>query len=172
MCQLLPLPLEHVSTVAPPIKTSLTLTWPQVKLRACIYHAGDTMCSIVNWPERQLEGDTAKWEESVTFDISLHDIPRMARLCFMLYEATSTRGKGRRKVGDTVVCMRWLGKTHRKCVCYGMQHNTYVTNRVPSMWCRICQNSCHGNRVLFGIILDISETCKLDLVMCVWCVPQ
>ncbi|KAK2184803.1 hypothetical protein NP493_252g03001 [Ridgeia piscesae] len=92
------------------LSDKFTVTAHSVKLRACIYHAGDTMCSIVNWPERQLEGDTAKWEESVTFDISLHDIPRMARLCLMLYEATSTRGKGRRKVGDTVVCILKTGR--------------------------------------------------------------
>ncbi|KAI0229642.1 Phosphatidylinositol 4,5-bisphosphate 3-kinase catalytic subunit beta [Lamellibrachia satsuma] len=71
----------------------------KVKLRACIYHAGDTMCSIVNWTERQLEDDTAKWEESATLDISLQDIPRMARLCFMLYsppEKKTTKAKGKR----------------------------------------------------------------------------
>ena len=83
----------------------------QLKLRACIYHAGDTMCSIVNWTERQLEDDTAKWEESATLDISLQDIPRMARLCFMLYalpEKKSSKAKGKRfKVaGAAILCLR------------------------------------------------------------------
>lgn len=46
---------------------------------------------------------SCEWEETLKFDIKVCDIPRMARLCFVLYEVSKTgKGlKGRRLVKDT-----------------------------------------------------------------------
>ena len=58
-----------------------------------------------------MEDETARWEESATLDVSLQDIPRMARLCFLLYaapEKKTTKTKARKfkvgKAGDDLCC--------------------------------------------------------------------
>lgn len=63
----------------------------QVKLRASLYHGGDTLCAIVNSKDTMLSGGHAKWEELLTFDLPLQNVPRMARLCFMLYMLSDKR---------------------------------------------------------------------------------
>lgn len=56
-----------------------------VKVRACLYHGGDTLCSSVSSKDTMLTQGCAKWGEMLTFDLQLQNVPRMARLCFVLY---------------------------------------------------------------------------------------
>jgi|SRR6218665_179468 len=57
----------------------------QVKVRACLYHGGDPLCSSVSSKDTMLTQGCAKWGEMLTFDLQLQNVPRMARLCFVLY---------------------------------------------------------------------------------------
>ena len=61
------------------------LCFVQAQLRLGIFHGGEALCGIVNTQEVILEKSSARWNETLEFDIKLSDIPRMARLCMTLY---------------------------------------------------------------------------------------
>jgi len=63
-------------------------------VRACLYHGRETLGSVVNSPERRIaEGGRIQWNEPIAFDVKLQNLPRMARLCFMLYTNSDQRSK-------------------------------------------------------------------------------
>jgi Phosphoinositide 3-kinase C2 len=95
----------------------------QVNVRGCLYHGWEMLGSVINSPERRItEGATIQWNEPFVFDVSLTNLPRMARLCFMLYTSSDRRenntmrpskgekkgrlptGGGNKKVGAAKVC--------------------------------------------------------------------
>ncbi|XP_070560385.1 phosphatidylinositol 4,5-bisphosphate 3-kinase catalytic subunit beta isoform-like [Ptychodera flava] len=52
-------------------------------VRAGVYHGGESLCEIVNTKEKV--GTDPIWNEELEFDINVCDIPRMARLCLVIY---------------------------------------------------------------------------------------
>lgn len=66
----------------------------KVNVRACLFHGPETLGVVVNSPERRIaEGGTIQWNEPISFDVKLQNLPRMARLCFMLYTNSDQRTK-------------------------------------------------------------------------------
>ncbi|XP_059475620.1 phosphatidylinositol 4,5-bisphosphate 3-kinase catalytic subunit beta isoform [Neocloeon triangulifer] len=62
-----------------------------VGVRVGIFHGGKPMCDQKSTPEKMVNVEedvcTCQWEEEpLEFDITVADIPRMARLCFVVYE--------------------------------------------------------------------------------------
>ena len=72
----------------------------KVNLRACLYHGRDNLCSSINSPEcRDINGSVMKWEEQMSFDLKLCNIPRMMRLCFLLYATGEQRKRQTGRAG-------------------------------------------------------------------------
>lgn len=80
----------------------------QIQLRLGIYHGSEPMCGRVETQEAPLDRGSARWNETLTFDLKVSDIPRMARLCMTLCSndrkkidksATGVKIKGK-KVGQ------------------------------------------------------------------------
>ena len=55
-------------------------------VRAGIYHGGESLCDIKN--TRPESGSEPVWNEGLDFDLSINDLPRMARLCLVIYVKT------------------------------------------------------------------------------------
>jgi len=64
----------------------------KVNVRASLYHGRENLCASINSPEKRYTQErTIEWHERLCFDLKLCDIPRMMRLCFMLYTAGDRR---------------------------------------------------------------------------------
>ena len=67
-------------------------------MRAGIYHGGDALCDIATTaPE---SGANPSWNQYLDFDLNMIDIPRMARLCLVVYGVKdgATKKSKRKKV--------------------------------------------------------------------------
>ncbi|XP_014289821.1 phosphatidylinositol 4,5-bisphosphate 3-kinase catalytic subunit delta isoform [Halyomorpha halys] len=90
----------------------------EVAIQAGLFHGGKALCE----PQKTLEKQVTKeggvcWEEDLQFDIKVCNIPRMARLCFVVYEISkSARGLRSRKIRDSkqelyINPMGWVNTT-------------------------------------------------------------
>lgn len=76
----------------------------EIGLQAGLFHGGKSLCESQKTKEIIVNPDgSCEWEETLKFDIKVRDIPRMARLCFVLYEISKTaKGlKSRKLVRDS-----------------------------------------------------------------------
>lgn len=98
----------------------------QIQVRAGIYHGETAMCAVSTTRDCLLTECIVSWNDTLTFDIALADIPRNARLCFLVESVSDKRttkrpatgGKGA-KTGRQVqikYCMAHL--IHSTHICY------------------------------------------------------
>ncbi|GAB0088558.1 phosphatidylinositol 4,5-bisphosphate 3-kinase catalytic subunit delta isoform [Sergentomyia squamirostris] len=68
----------------------------EVGIQVGLFHGGKSLCEPKQTSERILNADgCVEFDETLTFDIFVHNIPRMARLCMVVYEtAKSAKGGG------------------------------------------------------------------------------
>ncbi|XP_015119435.1 phosphatidylinositol 4,5-bisphosphate 3-kinase catalytic subunit delta isoform [Diachasma alloeum] len=63
----------------------------EVGLQAGLFQGGKSLCESQKTKEIVVNSDgSCNWEETLSFDIKVRDIPRNARLCFVLYELSKT----------------------------------------------------------------------------------
>lgn len=63
----------------------------QVCVRAGIYHGSEALCDIqCTQPEG---GSNPSWNQFLDFDLNVHNMPRMARLCLVIYSVYLDRRK-------------------------------------------------------------------------------
>lgn len=63
----------------------------QVCVRAGIYHGSEALCDIqCTQPEG---GSNPSWNQFLDFDLNVHNMPRMARLCLVIYSVCLDRRK-------------------------------------------------------------------------------
>ncbi|XP_045445644.1 phosphatidylinositol 4,5-bisphosphate 3-kinase catalytic subunit delta isoform [Melitaea cinxia] len=82
----------------------------EVVCQVGIYHGGKSLCE----PQKtrvavvSKEGE-AQWDEELTFNIKVCNVPRMARLCFVIYEISKTKNKRRGKDAnkDSINRLAW-----------------------------------------------------------------
>jgi len=67
----------------------------EVGVEAALFHGGKALCECVRTSEKIVENGNCTWNEELVFDMSVADIPRMARLCLVVYEVSKT-SKGMR----------------------------------------------------------------------------
>ena len=64
-------------------------------MRAGIYHGSEALCDIVTTkPEG---GSSPCWSEFLDFDLDVNNIPRMARLCLVIYSIYVDKRRTRNK---------------------------------------------------------------------------
>lgn len=75
----------------------------QIGVQAGLFHGGKSLCESQKTAERVVSKDgNIEWEEDLTFDLKVCDIPRMARLCFVVYEILkSSKGVRARRLKDS-----------------------------------------------------------------------
>lgn len=69
-----------------------------------LFHGGKPLCSNRRTSERQVVAETGEctWDEDLDFDLLVCNIPRMARLCFVVYEVSkNAKGTKSRKTKDS-----------------------------------------------------------------------
>lgn len=66
--------------------------------QAGIFHGGKALCEAQKTRVAPVSKEgVAQWDEELTFPIRVHNMPRMARLCFVIYELSKAKGKRRGK---------------------------------------------------------------------------
>lgn len=98
--------LIRLSEISEMFYLSITLfcLCAQIGLQAGLFHGGKSLCESQKTKEIIVSSDgSCEWEETLKFDIKVSDIPRMARLCFVLYEISKTaKGlKSRKLIKDS-----------------------------------------------------------------------
>ena len=59
----------------------------EIGIQAGIFHGGRSLCEKKSSVERMVKDTgSAEWQQILKFDISVQNIPRMARLCLVIYE--------------------------------------------------------------------------------------
>ena len=76
----------HLNTVIFPV---------QVCVRAGIYHGSEALCDITS--TKPQTGSNPTWNEYLDFDLDVNNIPRMARLCLVIYCVAVDKRKTRSK---------------------------------------------------------------------------
>lgn len=77
---------------------------PQLVVQAGLFHGNEMLCKTVSSSEVSVCSEPV-WKQRLGFDISICDLPRMARLCFALYAVVekakkkSTKKKSKKAVG-------------------------------------------------------------------------
>ncbi|RWS06961.1 phosphatidylinositol 4:5-bisphosphate 3-kinase catalytic subunit beta isoform-like isoform X1 [Dinothrombium tinctorium] len=61
-----------------------------------LYHGSELLCKALSTAEESVRESECSWEESLEFGIDIRDLPRMAKLCFVIYETVSRSRKGSR----------------------------------------------------------------------------
>lgn len=63
----------------------------QVVVQAALYHSDKSLCDSVSTAEYPVSKDgRTKVDETLKFPLEVCNLPRMARLCFVVYEVTKT----------------------------------------------------------------------------------
>ncbi|XP_026288763.1 phosphatidylinositol 4,5-bisphosphate 3-kinase catalytic subunit delta isoform [Frankliniella occidentalis] len=90
----------------------------EVVVKAGLFHGGKSLCQPKQTTEKAVESNcVAKFEEVLKFDINVSNIPRMARLCLMVYEISkSSKGVKSRRLKDSkqelyIVPLAWVNTT-------------------------------------------------------------
>lgn len=74
----------------------------EVVIQVGIFHGGKSLCEPQKTMKMTLQSDgCATWEQTLTFELSVVNVPKMARLCLVVYEVAKTGGGGRRKTKDS-----------------------------------------------------------------------
>lgn len=55
-------------------------------VKAGIYHGRESLCSVVT-TSKAAASEGTEWNEILEFDISIRDLPRGAKLCFIVFAA-------------------------------------------------------------------------------------
>lgn len=85
----------------------------KVGIQVGIFHGGKPLCESQKTVENVVSKEgRVDFEEEIQFDIQISNIPRMARLCFAIYEISkSAKGVKARKVKDSKqVCSKFIYK--------------------------------------------------------------
>lgn len=74
----------------------------EVAIQVGLFHGGKSLCEPQKTMKMSLQADGfAKWEQALTFDIDVVNVPKMARLCLVVYEVAKTGGSNKRKTKDS-----------------------------------------------------------------------
>ena len=68
----------------------------KVAVRVGVYHGGEALCDIQK--TRPESGSAPLWNQFLDFDLAVCDIPRMARLCLVIYGMYGDKKKKRKEV--------------------------------------------------------------------------
>ncbi|XP_033095415.1 phosphatidylinositol 4,5-bisphosphate 3-kinase catalytic subunit beta isoform-like [Anneissia japonica] len=88
----------------------------QVRVKAGIFHGDDLLCNYETTEDSRPGKFSSDWEHTMQFDIRVCDLPRMARLCILLYTPWDRRlGKSAKKKKQNerreIIPVAWANST-------------------------------------------------------------
>ena len=69
----------------------------QVYLRCGLYHGGEVLCEAQTTRPESQDKECCHWNENLEFQLKVCDIPRSAKLCYVLYSSRDSQAKKKRK---------------------------------------------------------------------------
>ncbi|XP_054714639.1 phosphatidylinositol 4,5-bisphosphate 3-kinase catalytic subunit delta isoform-like [Uloborus diversus] len=95
----------------------------RIAVQCGIFHSDEILSNLVHTSDKFVEDGKATWEETLQFDLKLHNVPRMAKLCICIYEVSPTQKNARfRKFEEAYACpIAWVNtpvfdyRGHLKC---------------------------------------------------------
>lgn len=72
----------------------LSFSLCQLVVQAGLFHGSELLCKVSTSNEVSVCSEPA-WDQKLSFDINVGDLPRMTRLCFALYGVIPTTKKPR-----------------------------------------------------------------------------
>ena len=92
----------------------------KVNVRAGLYHGWDNLCTIVGSTDKIVTKGIAALNENWSFELTLQNVPRMARLCLLVYTTPDKRGEKTTSKSMTVGGRKnWHGKRVNGCQLSG-----------------------------------------------------
>ena len=76
----------------------------QVYLRCRLYHGGEALCEAQTTRPESQDKECCYWNENLEFHLKVCDIPRSAKLCYVLYSSRDSQAKKKRKGAQKEVC--------------------------------------------------------------------
>lgn len=74
----------------------------QIGLQSGLFHGGKPLCETQKISDRVTdEKCEIEMDASLNFDIQVHNIPKTARLCFVIYEIVRGKGTKSKKFKDS-----------------------------------------------------------------------
>ena len=73
----------------------------QVGVQAALFHGGKALCEPKTVTERLVKDGQCVFETDLLFDIQVGDIPRMARICFVVYEMCKVKNMRAKRLRDS-----------------------------------------------------------------------
>lgn len=84
----------------------------QVICQAGIFHGGKALCEAQKTFAAPVSREgVAQWDQELKFPIKVLNVPRMARLCFGIYEIIKVKSKKRGKDASKVRCIKVKNKS-------------------------------------------------------------
>ncbi|XP_072175298.1 phosphatidylinositol 4,5-bisphosphate 3-kinase catalytic subunit beta isoform-like [Diadema setosum] len=80
---------EKVSVTFHSAKSVNVIERSGVKVKAGVFHGGEELCTFFS--SKEVEGPDPTWEETYEADIRVSDLPRMAKLCILIYTYSSKK---------------------------------------------------------------------------------
>lgn len=71
----------------------------EVAIQVGLFHGGKSLCEPQKTNMSLQKDGNVEWEQALTFDIDVFNVPKMARLCLVVYEVAKS-GSGKRKAKD------------------------------------------------------------------------
>ena len=92
----------------------------KIGIEVGLYHGGEPLCDQKTSMDVSVNNEgEAIWEENVPFDIDVADIPRMSRLCMVLYECSKSN-KRTPLTWANITIFDFRGMLRTGCVCLSM----------------------------------------------------
>lgn len=73
-------------------------------LRCGLYHGGDALCDACTTRPESEHLESCHWNENLEFQLKVCDIPRSAKLCYVLYSSRDAQAKKKKRAAQKEVC--------------------------------------------------------------------
>ncbi|KAG6442170.1 hypothetical protein O3G_MSEX002201 [Manduca sexta] len=133
----------------------------EVVCQAGIFHGGKPLCEVQKTRVTNISKEgVATWDQELTFAIKVHNLPRMARLCFGIYEITKVKSKRRGKDSNKEAVTRL---TWANTMIFDYKEQLRTDGVRLSMWTHVADDTQGDDMILhpLGTVVanPITDSC-------------
>ncbi|KAJ0180329.1 hypothetical protein K1T71_003733 [Dendrolimus kikuchii] len=135
----------------------------EVVCQVGIFHGGKPLCESQKTRSAAISKDgVAQWDEELTFPIKVYNLPRMARLCFGIYEITKVKSKrkGKDSSKEAVNRLTWANT-----MIFDYKEQLRTDGVTLSMWTHVADDTQGDDLILhpLGTVVanPITDTCAI-----------
>ncbi|CAH0701993.1 unnamed protein product [Spodoptera exigua] len=118
--------------------------------QAGIFHGGRPLCETQKTKPAVMTDGTAVWDEELTFPIKVSNIPRMARICFGVYEISKTKSKKKGK--EVINRLTWANT-----MVFDYKEQLRTDGVTLSMWTHVADDTQGDDLVLHPLGTVVSN---------------